>query len=106
MTDKPWLKQPGECYDSRGVPIYPGDLLRTPHFRGPRRKMYYLYHVATYDTTAGGMRMLPVQWLEPSYKRDGGNPLLSDKLASNATVLDGLTIGDAMLIDERPRKAP
>lgn len=54
MTGKPWLKQPGECYDSRGYPIHPGDLLRTPHFIGPRRKQYYLYHVVGYRTRQAG----------------------------------------------------
>ena len=29
---RPWLKQPGEVCDSRGVPIYPGDLLKSFHF--------------------------------------------------------------------------
>lgn len=46
---KSWLKQPGECHDSNGVPIYPGDLLRTFHFTGPRRRKWYLYHVAVYE---------------------------------------------------------
>jgi hypothetical protein len=71
---KSWLKQPGECHDSNGVPIYPGDLLRTFHFTGPRRRKWYLYHVAVYDTQVGAMRMMPVEYLEPSVKREGGNP--------------------------------
>ena len=103
-TKKPWLKQPGECYDSRGVPIYPGDLLRTYHFTGPRRKRYYLYHVAVFDTEAGAMRMVPVEWLEPSRPHDGGNPLLSTDLATNATIVYGKTIGDWVLFDERPKR--
>lgn len=32
-------------YDKHGYPIYPGDLLKTYHFTGARRKRYYLYHI-------------------------------------------------------------
>ncbi len=60
---KPWLKQPGECHDSKGIPIYPGDLLRSFHFRGQRRRIFYLYHVAIFDSEAGGMRMMPASYL-------------------------------------------
>lgn len=88
-----WLKQPGECFDKNGIPIYPGDLLRTFHFTGPRRKKFFLYHVAVFDRDASAMRMVPVNHLEPT-KRDhpdsrGGNPLLSDDLASVAEIIQG-----------------
>lgn len=43
---KPWMRQPGGVYDRKGVPIHPGDLIRSFHFIGARRKRYYLYHVA------------------------------------------------------------
>lgn len=104
---KPWLKQPGECHDSRGIPIYPGDLLRTPHFRGRRRKQYYLYHVATFDQDAGAMRMVPTCHLDPALRDSpdhrGGNPLLCDDLAAEATVIEGCST-DGLMYDERPRK--
>ncbi len=42
-----WAGEPGVWTDSKGVPIYPGDLLRDLHFIGPGRKRNYLYHVVT-----------------------------------------------------------
>lgn len=96
-----WLKQPGECCDKNGIPIYPGDLLRTFHFTGPRRRKYYLYHVAIYDAEAAAMRMLPTKWLEPTAPRDGGNPLLSDGLAASTEIVEGPSVGDAVLFTER-----
>ena len=32
-------------YDKKGIPIEVGDLLKTFHCVGPRRKKYYVYHV-------------------------------------------------------------
>jgi hypothetical protein len=42
-----WAGKPGVWTDSKGVPIYPGDLLRDLHFFGPGSKRNYLYHVVT-----------------------------------------------------------
>lgn len=109
MSNKPWLKKPGECVDRNGIPIYQGDLLRTPHFRGRRRKMYYLYHVAVWDEEAQGMRMVPTVRLDPQLRCDpnhrGGDPLLADDLAAQAEVIDGPAVdGEVRMYDERPRR--
>ena len=104
---KPWLKQAGECYDRNGIPIYPGDLLRTFHFRGgPHGRNYYLYHVVVMDVEAGGLRMVPAEYLDPGNSRDGGNPLLTDDLAADAEVIAGCHQGLALSFDERPRRTP
>lgn len=43
-------------HDKRGYPIYAGDLLKTYHFTGARKRKYYMYHlVVSYD---GGDRMI------------------------------------------------
>lgn len=103
-----WLKQPGECFDSRGVPIYPGDLLRSLHFIGARCKRYYLYHVAVMDAEAGGLRIVPTKHLDPSKRTDpetrGGNPLLSDGLAASSTIIDGCG-PDRQWFEDRPRQS-
>jgi len=39
---RPWFKLPGELHDKRGVPIYPGDLLKTHHFTDGRGRKYWL----------------------------------------------------------------
>jgi len=111
--ERPWLKQPGECFDSQGIPIYPGDLLRTFHFIGSRRRKNYLYHVAVMDREAGALRMVPVFHLDAALRdhadNRGGNPLLSDGLGAEATVIDGQSFRDGdgflRLWYERPRKA-
>ena len=109
--NKPWLKQPGECHDKNGIPIYPGDLLKTYHYTAARyRKKRYLYHVAVFDPNAdmGAMRMVPVEHLDPAIREHpdhtGGNPLLSDDLAGEAEVISGSGPEDLMDYDERPRK--
>lgn len=33
--------------DKRGIIVCPGDLIKTLHFIGARRKKYFLYHVIT-----------------------------------------------------------
>ena len=43
-------------HDRKGYPIYAGDLLKTYHFTGSRKRKYYMYHlVVAYD---GGDRMI------------------------------------------------
>lgn len=107
-TIKPWMKQPGELHDSRGFPIYPGDLLRTPHFRGARRKQYYMYDVAV--MCQGAMRGVAVH---NAYKPKSKLPgyLLSQEHASQSTILCGYGgANNEVSYEDRPRvkivKAP
>jgi len=104
---KPWLKQPGECYDRRGVPIHPGDLLRTEHYRGLRRQINYLYHVVVLRPQDGGLRMVPVCHLHSPLAEHpdtcGGCPLLSDDMAGLAEVIDGVRVGEWLDWRDRPR---
>ena len=93
-----------QFYDKRGVPIYPGDLLKTFHFRGARwRKNYYLYHVAVKDD--GYMKMYPVCWLEPSKQRNRGGPcLLSHEHAAETEVIQGYGPPPYLDYTDRPRR--
>ncbi len=106
MSDRPWLKKPGELYDRRGVPIYPGDLLRTPHFCDSRRRQHYLYHTAVYhdDGKCRGMRMVPTAELEPTLRGRGGNCLLSQEIADTLEVIAGHGPGDCLCYTDRPRR--
>jgi len=99
--NKPWLKQPGELYDLKGVPIYPGDLLRSYHFTGARRKRYYLYHTVVLD---GGLRMVPTSHLEPSKSKEGGSCLLSQDLADNAEIIAGYGPKGCLDYCDRPKR--
>lgn len=106
MTEKkPWMKQPGEVCDSRGVPIYPGDLIRSYHFTGARNKRYYLYHTAVYQD--GGMWLVPTSHLEPAKVASGGKCLLGQDLMAEAEVISGYGPGECVDYTDRPRrKAP
>lgn len=87
-------------YDRRGVPIHKGDLLKTPHFVGARRKMHYLYHVIVEKN--GKLFMVPTFHLEPSMASGGGTcPLdaYSDTWASE--VISGYGPGGLLSFDDR-----
>lgn len=86
MTGKSWMKKPGDLHDRRGIPIYPGDLLRSPHFKS-RRRTYYLYHTAVF--VDGAMRMIPTSELEPSLANRGGDCLMSQEICNNVEIMIG-----------------
>lgn len=88
-------------YDSRGVPIYPGDLVRSFHFRS-RRRTYYLYHVAC--EIDGYVRIVPAGYLNPTTKRTGGDCLLSAIGPENLTVIQGYGPSPYLDFTDRPRK--
>jgi hypothetical protein len=106
MSDKPWLLAPGAARDCNGVPIYPGDLLRTPHFRDSRRRMHYLYHVAVQIDVEGtpALRMIPASHLEPTKRAGGGACLLTRDMAAQCEVISGAGPGDVLCFRDR-RKA-
>jgi len=95
------MNKPGELADRRGIPIYPGDLLKSPHFTDHRGHRYYLYHVAVMGTH--GLEMVPVSHLEPTKVSGGGRCLLSRGLAEQAQVIDGYGPGDTLDFRDRKR---
>ena len=101
-TRKPWMKQPGELVDSRGIPIYPGDLLRSYHFTDRKGRKYYLYHTAVYRD--GAMVMVPTCHLEPTRIKGGGSCLMSDEIAATIKVISGYGPGDCLDHIDRPRR--
>lgn len=97
------MSKPGECHDRRGVPIYPGDLIRSPHFR-TKRKRYWLYHTAVLrgDT----MQMVPTSDLEPTQAGQGGVCLLTQDLVADSEVISGYGPGACEYFDDRKRVRP
>jgi hypothetical protein len=101
----PWWKQPGELADKTGIPIYPGDLLRTYHCTGARRKKHYLYHVAVFVN--GYMELVPTYHLQPDQVRGGGRRILSEALASEYEIISGNgSEPDYLGYDERKKRVP
>lgn len=94
----------GRFHDSKGVPIYPGDLLRTPHFRDRRGRLHYLYH--TVVETDDRLEMVPTSHLEPSKRDGGGRCWLSREMAGATRVISGYGPGDFLSYEDRPRMKP
>lgn len=99
MTNKPSTLQ---RYDKRGVPIEPGDLLRSDHYRD-RRRMNYLYHVAVKE--GDFLRAVPTKNLEPSKRNQGGDCLITEQLAKCFEIIHGHGPGEDMDFRDRKRKA-
>jgi hypothetical protein len=57
-------------HDKHGVPVHKGDLVRSFHYIGARRKRHYLYHVAVEEN--GELMMVPTAHLEKSFISGGG----------------------------------
>lgn len=95
---------PGKVFDKHGYPIYPGDLLRSFHFIGPRKRTKYLYHTAVYNQRWGCMELVPTQHLEPStiLSDPGGRCVLTENVAKHAEIISGM--GPDNILDFRDRK--
>ena len=96
---------PGEAHDKNGYPIYPGDLLRTYHFRGVRRKVYYLYHVVVWNRKEKIMEMVPASHLVPSRRKGGGRAwIFKGGILHDSEIIDGVGPGeDCLYFEDRKR---
>ena len=99
---RPWFKLPGELHDKRGVPIYPGDLLKTYHFTDGRGRKRWLYHTAVF--VEGHMRMVPTCHLQPDRVKGGGECLMTEELAAAAQVISGTGPEGCLDYTDRPRQ--
>lgn len=94
-------------HDKNGFPIYPGDLLRSLHFVGARRKKYWLYHVVTAPPDRAGtslpLYLVPTSHLEPTKQAGGGRCPLTEDMASSMEILAGHGPGDILDYEDRPR---
>lgn len=98
------LSEAGLHHDRRGVPIYPGDLLKTDHFVDRRGKRYYLYHVVVERKDEGGcLEMVPASHLEPRFRNQGGRCWLKTVDLRQSKVIHGSGPGDCLDFDDRPK---
>jgi hypothetical protein len=88
-------------YDMNGREICRGDLLRSYHFTGARRKKHYLYHVAV--MMEHGFDMVPVSHLDPINRNSGGKCLLSPEMAAFCEIIHGHGPGDTLSFEDRPK---
>lgn len=109
---KPSECRPGDVCDVKGVPVYPGDLIRTYHFRGCRGRHHYLYHVVTQDAD-GVLHLTPASWLamtERQQRLEGGRCYLaavtdaSGVMKDGGEVLSGHGPGDCLCHHDRIRR--
>ena len=87
--------------DVKGREICVGDLLRSPHFVGARRKKFYLYHVAV--NREGVMYAVPTSHMEPSLRQYGGDCPLG-YVHKYMEILHGSGPGDCLSFEDRPRQ--
>ena len=93
------MAKPGEAHDKNGIPIYPGDVLRTFHFRHYRhRRKMYLYHVARLRSD-GHMEAVPAGSIGTAV--DGGTFNL---LEGNACEIVQSSHNEAEDFINRPKK--
>lgn len=92
------LRGPGEIADCTGIPIYPGDLLRTFHYTAAlRRRTCYLYHVVVLRNPGScdqGLWAVPAGNLEPSRAErlgESGTFLLCSRQTSSE-IISGYTL--------------
>ena len=99
------MMNPGEVYDRKGVPIYPGDVLRTFHYKSRRYGRYlWLFHVAVFNEKHGVMEMHPASWLDPKKKRDGGSCWLTQDTAAGTEIVQGYGPGRNDDFTDRKKK--
>ena len=103
------LVKPGEAWDSRGVPIYPGDLLKSFHFFGRGKKRYWLYHIVV--DVEGSLRMISThdEWLrrdDVRAKEKLPGCLLLREYTCKTRVIDGYGPQGCLSYEDRPRVKP
>lgn len=87
------------AWDAKGLPIAPGDLLRSFHFTGARRKRHYLYH--TVVMRDGHLWMVPTCHLEPTKAGGGGDCRIWERQLAGSDIISGVD-DDGRLYADRP----
>lgn len=93
--------KPGDLQDKRGVPVYPGDLLKAYHFTDVKRRKHYIYHVVT--ERYGRLWATPTAFL---HRTSGGGECLLDYYAGEGfdfEVISGCGPGEILDFNDRPK---
>jgi hypothetical protein len=94
--------KPGDLFDSKGIPIFIGDLIQTFHFRGARKKKYYLYHSVT--CRDGVMRMTPTISLAKGINNGDGECYLHTLANANGILVESVVIFGIPFPEDRNRR--
>jgi hypothetical protein len=90
-------------YDKHGRQIHKGDLIKTFHFTGARRKKYFMYHTAV--EREGVLYMVPIADLEPTCANQGGTCRVEAIIRAGADIeiISGYGPGDILNFEDRPK---
>ena len=91
----------GPAYDCNGIAIQPGDLIRTFHFTGARRRRHWLYHTAV--NRHGELWMVPTSELEPTLVGDGGVCRIWAEHSEHREIIAGAGPSPGTLFYHRPK---
>lgn len=95
------ILQHGDCLELMKATIYPGDLVRSDHFRerlrSGRFRQHYLYHVIIVNQ--GDLEMVPASAL---HKASGGRCWLKTVDPSTLTIISGYGPENWMSHHDRP----
>ena len=80
-----------QAWDANGFPIAPGDLIRSFHFIGARRKRHYLYH--TVVMRDGELWMIPTCHLEATKTGGGGDCRIWERQLAGREIISGVDEG-------------
>jgi hypothetical protein len=93
--------------DKTGREIVPGDLLKTFHFTGARKRRHWLYHTVVQEE--GRLWLVPTCWLEPTKVSGGGRCCIGwldtalDGFLRDCEIISGHGPGAILSYEDRPR---
>jgi hypothetical protein len=88
-------------HDLKGIPFYPGDLVKHYHYTGARNKKYYMYHVIA--NVDGILYAIPTSHLEPTRVKGGGQVPLKWANFAEPEIISGHGPEPYLTYEERPR---
>ena len=93
----------GTIRDRTGREICEGDLLKTYHFTGARKKRYWLYHVVVRNDTDLCLDLVPTQYLAGEAFQNGGRCRLRQEYVTDSEIISGFGPGGILSFEDRPR---
>lgn len=95
-----------DFFDKKGRLVYPGDLIRSFHFKDKKRKIYYLYHTVVLNLDYRKLELVPTSELEPSKQNQGGRCWIRQELLDGieAEIIAGCGPSGNSFYEDRPKR--